>query len=88
MKPFSIRTSIHTSLLDKTVNMLIAAIDRKFEIKAGVEVEMIHSDVTEIIIRFVSTKQKSNEVYAYIERNWTFQGPLVLTNEMEEQYYG
>lgn len=88
MKPFAIRTSIHTSLLDQTIDMLIAAVDRKFGIKVGVEVEMIHSDITEIIIRFVSTKRKSNEVYAYIERNWSFQGPLTLTNEMEEQHYG
>lgn len=87
MKPFAIRTSIHTSLLDQTIGMLIVAVDRKFGIKAGIEVEMIHSEVTEIIIRFVSTKRKSNEVYAYIERNWTFQSPLTLTNEMEESHY-
>lgn len=79
-KPQTIRTTIDGLFLEQYTKMIIPAIERKFNVKPGIEGELF-TDPTgpiEIFIRFLSTSDKAQEIHEYINNKWEFESPLQL----------
>ncbi|WP_313627553.1 hypothetical protein [Enterococcus italicus] len=79
-KPQSIRTTIDSPFFEQYTRMIIPAIERKFNVKPGIEGELFSEPAgsLEIIIRFLSTDDRAQEICEYIDSKWEFEGPLQL----------
>lgn len=80
-RPQMIRTTIDGAFIDQYVDMLIPAIKRKFSIKVGIEgpLFMSYSNNDEMIIRFLASDEKAQEIFEYIDSKWQFEsGPVLV----------
>ncbi|KIL82489.1 hypothetical protein EH68_02315 [Enterococcus gallinarum] len=73
-KPQMIKANIDSGLLKQFIEMIVPAIERKFNILIGIEGELFTNTggVEEIIIRFLSTDEVAQDIYSYIDEKWQF----------------
>ncbi|MDT2648114.1 hypothetical protein P7D50_09920 [Enterococcus dongliensis] len=81
-KPQMIRTTIDGTFINQYVEMLIPAIKRKFNIRAGIEgpLFMDRSGSDEMIIRFLANDDQAQEVYEFINSKWQFESEPQLVS--------
>ncbi|RHH55560.1 hypothetical protein [Enterococcus casseliflavus] len=69
-----IKANIDSGVLKQFIEMVVPAIERKFNILIGIEGELFTNTggVEEIIIRFLATDDLAQDIYRYIDRKWQF----------------
>ncbi|MEQ4508003.1 MAG: hypothetical protein ABN472_09885 [Enterococcus casseliflavus] len=73
-KPQMIKANIDSGVLKQFIEMVVPAIERKFNILIGIEGELFINPggVEEIIILFLATDEVAQDIYSYIDEKWQF----------------
>lgn len=81
-KPQTIKATIASGFLDQYIEMLIPALERKFNVKPGVEgwLFMESGGTDEMLIRFLSNDETAQDIFDFINSKWQFESEPKLVS--------
>lgn len=81
-KPQMIRASIDMRFLNQYINMLVPAIQRKFNVEPGIEGSLFSdkNSIDEMYILFLSTDELAKDIFDFINSKWQFESIPVLAS--------